>query len=298
MRTVTLIPPTSIWVAVVCDPGSCQNWHSEPYGQAPGWSPCLQGRMWVPSSHPTGGRASRSRPTCPRRRGSGSRRSRCALRSPVASRARCLRHWTSSSPCKTKGGCARLGMRHRMCSLPGVANASGRIAPLQLCVQSVCVGGGCDVTGTQGSGIPAGIGADSGKFRLWTGIPGIRDCRGAFRSGGTPGTQDQKHRRHACGFRSWEVRACQGECQEEEVEQVQALRRAVVGHRPVAYPGAHGLHPRMGGPAEVWLMCEAQRPGKLRLAGGVRGVHANTMRVEDAKKAAKLQGGIDHAAVG
>ena len=35
----------------------------------------------------------------------------------------------------------------------------------------------CDVTGTQGSGIPAGIGADSGKFRLWTGIPGIRDCR-------------------------------------------------------------------------------------------------------------------------
>ena len=73
---------------------------------------------------------------------------------------------------------------------------------------------------------------------------------------------------------------------------MQALRRAVVGHRPVAYPGAHGLHPRMGGPAEVWLMCEAQRPGKLRLAGGVRGVHANTMRVEDAKKAAKLQGGI------
>ena len=39
-------------------------------------------------------------------------------------------------------------------------------------------------------------------------------------------------------------------------------------------------------------MCEAQRPGKLCLAGGVRGVHANTMRVEDAKKAAKLQGGI------
>ena len=26
--------------------------------------------------------------------------------------------------------------------------------------------------------------------------------------------------------------------------------------------------------------------------------HANTMRVKDAKKAAKLQGGIDHAAVG
>ena len=39
-------------------------------------------------------------------------------------------------------------------------------------------------------------------------------------------------------------------------------------------------------------MCEAQRPGKLRLAGGVRGIHASTMRVEDAKKAAKLQGGI------
>ncbi len=51
------------------------------------------------------------------------------------------------------------------------------------------------MTGTQGSGIPAGIGADSGKIRLWTGIPGIRDCRRAFRSGGTPGTQDQKHRR-------------------------------------------------------------------------------------------------------
>ena len=27
-------------------------------------------------------------------------------------------------------------------------------------------------------------------------------------------------------------------------------------------------------------------------------LHANTMRVKDAKKAAKLQGGIDHAAVG
>ncbi len=39
----------------------------------------------------------------------------------------------------------------------------------------------CDVTGTQGSGIPAGIGADSRKFRLWTGIPGIRDCRRLFR---------------------------------------------------------------------------------------------------------------------
>ena len=37
-------------------------------------------------------------------------------------------------------------------------------------------------------------------------------------------------------------------------------------------------------------MCEDQRPGKLRLAV----FHANTMRVdsEDAKKAAKLQGGI------
>ena len=47
----------------------------------------------------------------------------------------------------------------------------------------------CDVTGTQGPGIPAGIGADSGKFRLWTGIPGIRDwtAGGVFRSGGTPG---------------------------------------------------------------------------------------------------------------
>ena len=43
-------------------------------------------------------------------------------------------------------------MQHRMCTLPGVANASGRIAPLQLSVQSVsvcvrvrvcvCVGGG------------------------------------------------------------------------------------------------------------------------------------------------------------
>jgi hypothetical protein len=35
-------------------------------------------------------------------------------------------------------------------------------------------------------------------------------------------------------------------------------------------------------------MCEDQRPGKLCLAV----FHANTMRVEDAKKAAKLQGGI------
>ena len=46
---------------------------------------------------------------------------------------------------------------------------------------------GCDASGTQGSGIPAGIGADSGKFRLWTGIPGIRDCRRVLGSGGTPG---------------------------------------------------------------------------------------------------------------
>ncbi len=45
----------------------------------------------------------------------------------------------------------------------------------------------CDASGTQGSGIPAGIGADSGKFRLWTGIPGIRDCRRVLGSGGTPG---------------------------------------------------------------------------------------------------------------
>ena len=43
------------------------------------------------------------------------------------------------------------------------------------------------MTGTQGSGIPAGIGADSRKFRPWTGIPGIRDCRRLFRSRGTPG---------------------------------------------------------------------------------------------------------------
>ena len=45
-------------------------------------------------------------------------------------------------------------------------------------------------------------------------------------------------------------------------------------------------------------MYEDQRPGQFRLAGEVRGVPANTMRVKDAKKAAKLQGGIDHAAVG
>jgi hypothetical protein len=41
-------------------------------------------------------------------------------------------------------------------------------------------------------------------------------------------------------------------------------------------------------------MYEDQRPGQFRLAGEVR----NMTRVEDAKKAAKLQGGIDHAAVG
>ena len=94
----------------------------------------------------------------------------------------------------------------------------------------------CDVTGTQGSGIRAGIGADSGTFRLWTGIPGIRDCRRVLGSGGTPGvhtgTQDQKSTQHAPGFRSLGVfRECRGECEEEEAEQVQPLRRAVVGHR-------------------------------------------------------------------
>ncbi len=109
----------------------------------------------------------------------------------------------------------------------------------------------CDVTRTQGSGIPAGIGADSGKFRLWTRIPGIRDCRrgvplGRY-SGCSHGYSAPKKSAHARGFRSWEVRACRGERQEEEeeeAEQVQALRRAFVGH-PVVYPGAHGLHPRM-----------------------------------------------------
>jgi hypothetical protein len=46
-------------------------------------------------------------------------------------------------------------------------------------------------------------------------------------------------------------------------------------------------------------MCEAQRPGKLRFAGGVRGIHANTMRVEDAKKAAKpAEGGSSAPKVG
>ena len=37
---------------------------------------------------------------------------------------------------------------------------------------------------------------------------------------------------HAPGFRSLGVfRECRGECEEEEAEQVQPLRRAVVGHR-------------------------------------------------------------------
>jgi hypothetical protein len=45
-------------------------------------------------------------------------------------------------------------------------------------------------------------------------------------------------------------------------------------------------------------MYEDQRPGQFRLAGEVRGVPREHDAVEDAKKAAKLQGGIDHAAVG
>ena len=61
---------------------------------------------------------------------------------------------------------------------------------------------------------------------------------------------------------------------------------------------AHWLRPRTGGPEEVWQMYEDQRPGQFRLAGEVRGVPREHDAVEDAKKAAKLQGRIDHAAVG
>ena len=44
------------------------------------------------------------------------------------------------------------------------------------------------------------------------------------------------------GFRSvGVVRGCRGERQEEEAEQVHAVRREVMGHRPVVHPGAHGL---------------------------------------------------------
>jgi hypothetical protein len=50
-------------------------------------------------------------------------------------------------------------------------------------------------------------------------------------SGCSHGTQDQKSARHAPGISLGVFRECRGECEEEEAEQVQPLRRAVVGHR-------------------------------------------------------------------
>ena len=44
MRTVTSMPPTSIWAVPVGDNQPCQNLHFS-CGQAPGTSPYLQGRM-------------------------------------------------------------------------------------------------------------------------------------------------------------------------------------------------------------------------------------------------------------
>ena len=44
MRTVTSMPPTSIWAVPVGDNQPCQNLHFS-CGQAPGSSPYLQGRM-------------------------------------------------------------------------------------------------------------------------------------------------------------------------------------------------------------------------------------------------------------
>ncbi len=54
---------------------------------------------------------------------------------------------------------------------------------------------------------------------------------------------------------------------------------------------------RTGGPEEVWQMCEDQRPGKLRLAGEVRGVpreHDAHEGREEGRQVARR----DHAAVG
>ena len=57
---------------------------------------------------------------------------------------------------------------------------------------------------------------------------------------------------------------------------------------------AHWLRPRTGGPEEVWQMYEDQRPANSVWREKCAVFHANTMRVKDAKKAAKF----DHAAVG
>ena len=132
----------------------------------------------------------------------------------------------------------------------------------------------CDVTGTQGSGIPAGIGADSGKLRLWTGIPGIRDCRRVFRSGGTPGVHTGyskigtgMHR----DFDPWEF----FENVEVNAKKKKRSRCSLCGEQwwgIGVHLIAHWLRPRTGGPEEVWQMYEDQRPGQFRLAGEVRGV--------------------------
>ncbi len=167
------------------------------------------------------------------------------------------------------------------------------------------------MTGTQGSGIPAGIGADSGFWKDQSldrdsGDPGLpaRTWR-RVPLGRYSGCQQRRPRkklaRRPGSFRFLEVvSACRGEleCQLEEEEaehwQVPALRRAVVGHRPVVYLGARGLHPtgRIHG-SQVQQKYGKCASAKINAGDPENSVwremcqcavfHASTMRVEDAK---------------
>ena len=60
MRTVTSMPPTSIWAVPVGDNQPCQNLHFS-CGQAPGSSPYLQGRMCAGAIKSPNGRSGDSK---------------------------------------------------------------------------------------------------------------------------------------------------------------------------------------------------------------------------------------------
>ena len=88
-------------------------------------------------------------------------------------------------------------------------------------------------------------------------------------------------------------RECRGECEEEEAEQVQPLRRAVVGHRRSSRLHI-GFDPGREVQKKYGKCTKINDPANSVWREKCAVFHANTMRVKDAKKAAKF----DHAAVG
>jgi hypothetical protein len=139
METVTLTAPTSTSAGLVRDE-SCQNLHPRPYGQAPGSSPCLQGRMWAGAIKSHDGRSGVSKSAdvavlsrfwvaagtlCASVAGGFSRSLSAPLGSFVALQ-------TQGWICKGRHAAPHVHAPwHSQCKWP--------IAPLQLCVESVNV---------------------------------------------------------------------------------------------------------------------------------------------------------------